>query len=89
MANGGEPITQFLRAGISYSLEAEMVFLVNGAPIGEGTESETKTFRLQYDNQIDRISVATTTFDAVIYRIDSLGSGWTDPNLYLSWQITH
>jgi hypothetical protein len=33
-------------------------------------------------------SLTTTTFDAVIYRIDSLGSGWTDPNLYLSWQIT-
>jgi hypothetical protein len=32
--------------------------------------------------------LTTTTFDAVIYRIDSLGSGWTDPNLYLSWQIT-
>lgn len=32
--------------------------------------------------------LTTTTFDIVIYRIDSLGSGWTDPNLYLSWQIT-
>lgn len=32
--------------------------------------------------------LTTTTFDAVIYRIDSLGSGWTDSNLYLSWQIT-
>ena len=33
-------------------------------------------------------ALTTTTFDAVIYRIDSLGSGWTDTNLYLSWQIT-
>lgn len=33
-------------------------------------------------------SLTTTTFDAVIYRIDSLGSGWVDSNLYLSWQIT-
>jgi hypothetical protein len=32
--------------------------------------------------------LTTTTFDAVIYRIDSLGSGWSDSNLYLSWQIT-
>ena len=32
--------------------------------------------------------LTTTTFDAVIYRIDSLGSGWTDSNLYLCWQIT-
>ena len=32
--------------------------------------------------------LTTTTFDAVIYRIDSLGSGWTDTNLNLSWQIT-
>ena len=31
--------------------------------------------------------LTTTTFDAVIYRIDSLGSGWTDPNLGLSWQV--
>jgi hypothetical protein len=32
-------------------------------------------------------SITTTTFDAVIYRIDSLGSGWTDTSLTLSWQI--
>ncbi len=32
-------------------------------------------------------SLTTTTFDAVIYRIDSLGSGWTDTALTLSWQI--
>jgi hypothetical protein len=32
-------------------------------------------------------SLTTTTFDAVIYRIDSLGSGWTDSALSLSWQI--
>lgn len=32
-------------------------------------------------------SLTQTTFDANIYRIDSLGSGWTDPNLFLSWQI--
>ena len=32
--------------------------------------------------------LTTTTFDAVIYRIDSLGSGWTDVNLTLSWQVT-
>jgi hypothetical protein len=32
-------------------------------------------------------SITTTTFDAVIYRIDSLGSGWTDTLLTLSWQI--
>ena len=32
--------------------------------------------------------LTTTTFDAVIYRIDSLGSGWSDVNLQLSWQIT-
>lgn len=34
-------------------------------------------------------ALTTTTFDAVIYRIDSLGSGWSDANLYLSWQITY
>jgi hypothetical protein len=34
-------------------------------------------------------ALTTTTFDAVIYRIDSLGSGWSDINLYLSWQITY
>ena len=33
-------------------------------------------------------ALTTTTFDAVIYRIDSLGSGWSDADLYLSWQIT-
>jgi hypothetical protein len=32
-------------------------------------------------------SLTLTTFNANIYRIDSLGSGWTDPNLSLSWQI--
>lgn len=32
--------------------------------------------------------LTTTSFDAIIYRIDSLGSGWNDTNLYLSWQIT-
>jgi hypothetical protein len=33
-------------------------------------------------------NLTTTTFDAVIYRIDSLGSGWIDLNLTLSWQVT-
>jgi hypothetical protein len=33
-------------------------------------------------------NLTTSTFDAVIYRIDSLGSGWTDTNLKLSWYIT-
>ena len=32
-------------------------------------------------------NLTTTTFDAAIYRIDSLGSGWSDNNLILSWQI--
>ena len=32
-------------------------------------------------------NITTTTFDAIIYRIDSLGSGWTDTNLQLSWII--
>ena len=32
--------------------------------------------------------LTTTTFDAIIYRIDSLGSGWNDSNLYISWNIT-
>lgn len=32
-------------------------------------------------------NLTTTTFDAVIYRIDSLGSGWSDINLKLNWQI--
>jgi hypothetical protein len=33
-------------------------------------------------------NLTTTTFDIVIYRIDSLGSGWSDANLTVSWQIT-
>lgn len=32
-------------------------------------------------------NLTTTTFDAVIYRIDALGSGWSDANLKLVWQI--
>lgn len=32
-------------------------------------------------------NLTTTTFDACIYRIDALGSGWTDAGLRLSWQI--
>ena len=33
-------------------------------------------------------NLTTTTFDIVIYRIDSLGSGWSDANLCVSWQLT-
>jgi hypothetical protein len=32
-------------------------------------------------------SMTTTTFNASIVRVDSLFSGWTDPNLELSWII--
>lgn len=32
-------------------------------------------------------NVTTTTFNANILRMDSLFSGWTDPNVVLSWQI--
>lgn len=45
------------------------------------TTDNTNVYTVSFKN------LTTTTFDAVIYRIDSLGSGWTDPNLYLSWQI--
>ncbi len=33
-------------------------------------------------------NLTTTSFDVNIYRIENLGSGWTDTNLMLSWQIT-
>lgn len=32
-------------------------------------------------------NLTTTTFDAVVFRLDALASGWTDDNLQLSWHI--
>ena len=46
------------------------------------TSNNTNVYTVSFKN------LTTTTFDVVIYRIDSLGSGWTDPNLKLSWQVT-
>ena len=33
-------------------------------------------------------NLTTSSFDAVVYRIDGLGSGWTDANACIAWQIT-
>jgi hypothetical protein len=46
------------------------------------TSNNTNIYTVSFKN------LTTTTFDVVIYRIDSLGSGWTDINLKLSWQLT-
>lgn len=46
------------------------------------TTNNTNVYTVTFKN------LTTSTFDAVIYRIDSLGSGWTDTNLKLSWYIT-
>jgi hypothetical protein len=45
------------------------------------TSNNNNVFTVSFKN------LTTTSFDAVIYRIDSLGSGWTDVNLQLNWQI--
>jgi hypothetical protein len=46
------------------------------------TSNNTNVYTVSFKN------LTTTTFDVVIYRIDSLGSGWTDLNLTLSWQVS-
>lgn len=46
------------------------------------TSNNTNIYTVSFKN------ITTTTFDAVIYRLDSLGSGWNDDYLKLSWQIT-
>jgi hypothetical protein len=32
-------------------------------------------------------NLTTTTFDALIYRLDALASGFEDPNLRLNWTV--
>uniref|UniRef100_A0A6C0H7V1 Uncharacterized protein n=1 Tax=viral metagenome TaxID=1070528 RepID=A0A6C0H7V1_9ZZZZ len=71
------------------------VYNVNGIAIGRtmsntnykiiGTLSTTTTVGNVYS--VSFCNLTTTTFDACIYRIDALGSGWTDAGLRLSWQI--
>ena len=46
------------------------------------TSNNTNVYTVSFKN------LTTTTFDTVIYRIDSLGSGWNDTNLVLSWNIS-
>jgi hypothetical protein len=70
-------------------------FTLNNIPIGKtmpntnykiiGTLTTTSNNTNIYT--VTFTSLTLTTFNANIYRIDSLGSGWTDPNLSLSWQI--
>ena len=45
------------------------------------TTNNTNIYSVSFKN------LTTTTFDALIYRIDALASGWTDSNLKLSWCI--
>ncbi|NBP15016.1 hypothetical protein EBU95_11540 [bacterium] len=71
------------------------VYNVNGIAIGRtmgntnykivGSLSTTTTVGNVYS--VSFRNLTTTTFDACIYRIDALGSGWTDPGLRLSWQV--
>jgi hypothetical protein len=71
------------------------VYNVNGIAIGRtmsntnykvfGTLSTTSSVGNVYS--VSFRNLTTTTFDACIYRIDALGSGWTNPGLRLSWQV--
>jgi hypothetical protein len=93
----GQNLSSILGNTLIGSFSGTGVKTVTGITIGK-TMNNTDykilaNLRTTTDNQnvytVSFKALTTTTFDAVIYRIDSLGSGWTDPNLYLSWQITH
>jgi hypothetical protein len=93
----GQNLSSILGNTLIGSFSGTGVKTVTGITIGK-TMNNTNykiigNLRTTTDNQniytVSFKALTTTTFDAVIYRIDSLGSGWSDTNLYLSWQITH
>lgn len=45
------------------------------------TTNNTNVYTVTFKN------LTTSTFDAVVCRLDAWGSGWTDANLRLAWQV--